>query len=73
MCGRNIKELLQMNPILFLLRRRATQKNRSIGNHILFDIGCEVEIKYFDLDNNKSPIVLDSLPTGEWVTFTLKK
>jgi len=40
---------------------------------ILFDIGCEVEIKYFNLDNNESPINLDKLPTGEWATFILKK
>jgi len=40
---------------------------------ILFEIGCEVEIKYFDLDNNESPTSFYSLPSGKWATFTLKK
>jgi len=40
---------------------------------ILFEIGCEVELKYFDLDNNESPIHIDMSPIGEWATFTLKK
>ena len=61
------------SDIISVEKKGSPKKPDLLVTRLLFDIGCEVEIKYFDLENNESPIVLDSLPTGEWATFTLKK
>ena len=59
--------------IISVEKKGNPEKPDLLVTRILFDIGCEGEIKYFDLDNNESPIVLYSLPTSEWATFTVKK
>ena len=59
--------------IISVEKKGNPEKPDLLVTRILFDIGCEVEIKYYDLENNESPINLDSLPTGEWATFILKK
>lgn len=64
----------QNEPDIISVEKKGNpEKPDLLVTRILFDIGCEVEIKYFNLDNNESPINLDKLPTGEWATFILKK
>mmetsp|Transcript_11235 Transcript_11235/g.10916 ORF Transcript_11235/g.10916 Transcript_11235/m.10916 type:complete len:231 (-) Transcript_11235:231-923(-) len=59
--------------IISVEKKGNPEKTDLLVTRILFGIGYEVEKKYYDLDNNESPINLDSLPTGEWATFILKK
>merc|ERR1712194_470883 len=59
--------------IISIEKRGNSKKPDLLVTRKLFDIGFEVEVNYFDLDNNESPISLYSLPSGKWATFTLKK
>jgi len=59
--------------IISIEKKGNSEKPDLLVTRKLFDIGFEVEVNYFDLNNNESPISLYSLPSGKWATFTLKK